>query len=72
MLDRLHQVGIEARGPGALAILVLAAAGHRDQHDLLAPGLVAQAARHFVAVQSGQADVQENDIGMERRCGIDR
>src|SRR3569832_2810276 len=61
-VDRLHDVGVEARGARALPIGVLPVAGDGDDARLVVDQLRrAQAGRQLVAVHDGQADVQQAD-----------
>ena len=65
-LVRLSQVGVEPRFAGQSDVGELAITGQGDQPHFLAPvaqgRVAAQAPGHFVAVQSGKADVHEHDV----------
>src|SRR5471032_1491213 len=57
--DRLDQVQVEARFEHAAAVLGQAVAGQRDQPHVACGRIGAQAPRHLVAVDAGQADVDQ-------------
>src|SRR5262249_11955967 len=61
-VDRLDQVVIEARLPGALPVAVLAVAGDGDDQEAVELRAAAQAARHLVAVDPRQADVEQHHV----------
>src|SRR5436305_5436664 len=63
-VHRLDQITVEARLEGAAAVLGLAVAGHGDQGDLVAAQGGADAAGDLVAVEAGQADVDEGHVGV--------
>ena len=68
-VHRLHEVRVETCPGGFLPVLVLAPSGHGHHHHDLAPLCFAHAPRRVVAVQLGQADVQQHEVGPEgRRC----
>ena len=68
-IDRLQQAVIDRRG-FAVTVALRTPTGHRDHHDVASPGLLAQPARHLVAVQLGQADVEQHDVRLERFGGL--
>ena len=63
---------IEAGLPGSLAIVELSPAGGGDQEHGLAPGLVANLAGDLVAVDLGQANIQQDGVGAEVGGGLER
>src|SRR5258706_359918 len=71
-VDGLQQVQVESSLARALPIHFLAPAG--DRHDaegtLLLQG--PQALRDLIAIEPGQADVEENDVGPELRRRLKR
>src|SRR4029078_5397310 len=71
VIDRLDQVAVEAGFLGFAAVLLLAPAREGDEDDILAPGLVADASADLVAVERGQADVEEDDLGAVLHRGLE-
>jgi hypothetical protein len=71
-VDRLDQVFGEARGPTARPVGRLSVAGQRDQRRRLRAQLRAQAGRQLVPVHDRQADVDDRQIGDERRGELQR
>src|SRR5262245_11954450 len=69
-VDGLHEVRVEAGLLGARAVLRLAVAGERDELDP-ASEAVPEPARHLVAVDVGQPDVDEHDVGRARERRVD-
>ena len=61
-VHRLDQVGVEARLLAALAIVLLAVTGERDEPAAPAE-LIADAPRQLVAVHDRKADVEDGDVG---------
>src|SRR5580765_1923093 len=60
--DRLGEMGVEAGLERAALVVDLSVSRDRDQDRIgAAPG--ADAARHLISVQAGQADVDQDDIG---------
>src|SRR5690349_18237702 len=56
-VDRLDQMAVETGVEHPPQVLRLAVAGQRDQFDVARGRVGAQPARHLVAVDAGQADV---------------
>ena len=54
-----------------LAVLVLAEPGDGDEHGAVEPRLGAEAGGELVAVDVGQADVEQDDVGAELAGGLD-
>ena len=71
VIDGLGQVVIEAGGEGALAVLLLAVARDGDDRGLLGRLVAPQLPDDLVAVQAGQADVQEDEPGSESARRLD-
>src|SRR6478609_3022359 len=69
---RLDEVAVEAGVLRALAIVGLAPAGDRDDRDLARPGRGAQPPADLIAVQAGQAEVEQHRVGTERVGTIKR
>ena len=63
---------VEARVARELTVTVLSPSGDRDQHDLVAVRQVAQRARQLVAIELGQTDVEERDVGTLLPRGFQR
>ncbi len=61
-IDRLDQVEVESRVPGTPVIGIEAIAANADEHRLLDAGAVADASGHFMTVDLGQSDIQEDDV----------
>jgi hypothetical protein len=72
VVDRLDQVCVEARFSRSIPIFFLPPARQRDQDQIPSPRLFPDSSTRFVAVHSGQADVEQHDIGMESLGGFDR
>src|SRR5262245_60106857 len=64
-VDRLHQMRVESRLPGAAPVVLLTPSGHRHEQDGLPPRRLPDLARDVIAVEPRQADVQQDDVGME-------
>src|SRR4029079_2668838 len=62
----LDEVAVEAGVFRALAIVGLAPAGDRDDRNLARPGRGAQLPADLVAVQAGQAEVEQDRVGAQR------
>src|SRR5690606_15349756 len=67
-LDGFDEVVVEAGAQRALAVFGLAVAGEGDQAHLQA-GELAGALGDLVAVHDGQADVEQDDVGLELADG---
>jgi len=52
--------------------VLLGQPGDRDELRVLEPGLVAELARDLVALEVGEADVEDDDVGAERARDVDR
>jgi hypothetical protein len=61
--DRLCQVGVEARVERALLILRLSPTRHGDDYRRFARRSAPHLTTGFVAINAGQADIKEHDIG---------
>ncbi len=61
-IERLDHVRVEAAFARTAAVLVLTPAGEGDDHRFLAPGLLAEAARHLVPVELRQAEIEQHDV----------
>src|SRR5262245_666072 len=59
----LDEVGLEARLAGAAAIVSLAVARERDEPDACPLRRRSNAPRQLVAVQAGQPEVDQGDLG---------
>ena len=59
----LDEVVVNARLAGAFTVLVAGEAGDRDDEDFAKIGVGAQLPRNLEAVDSGQADIEKNDVG---------
>ena len=70
-VDRLREVMVEARGPGPLAVVLLAVARDRDEDAPAAALVRPQLGGDLVAAQPRQADVEEQDLGPERVRDLD-
>ena len=68
-IDGFYQMAVEARQAGAVAIFVLAVAGHGDEHGTLELGAGAEAGGDLVAVHARQPDVEEQDFGVKLASG---
>src|SRR5436190_9484920 len=68
----LDEVAVEARFLRALAIVGLAPARDGDDRNLARPGRRAQPATDLVAVQAGQAEVEQHRVGTERVGSVER
>ena len=68
-VHRFDQMMIEARLLRPSSIDVLPPAGDRDHGDVLAPGLLADAAAGLEAVDPRQAEVHEHDVGTQALGG---
>src|SRR5438094_5989998 len=62
-VDRLDQVAIETGLAGALLVALAAVARDRHHHGLRELRLAAQSAHHLVAVDAGEPDVEQDDVG---------
>src|SRR5689334_2269664 len=69
-VDGLDEMGVEAGLFRALPVLRLAIAGERD-HEARLRGQEFHAPRHLVAVEAGQPDVDERDVGPLRAGQIE-
>src|SRR5690606_40010276 len=65
-VDRLDQMPVEARFLRALPVRALTISGDRDELDPVRPGIASEPLGDLVAVEAGQPDVQEYDLGAER------
>jgi len=66
----LHEVAIETGVARPSAVVFLAPS--RDRHQHAAPSLVAQAARHFITIDLGHADVEEREFRVELARYLER
>jgi len=64
-VDGFDHVVVEAGVFGALFVGVLSPAGDGDEGDGGGPGVLAEGADEVVAVDFGEADVEECDVGAE-------
>src|SRR5687767_4782175 len=68
---RLHQVVVEARGPRALAVSLLPPPRQGDDErrpfGARPPGAAADGGGDLVAVLAGQAEVEDDDVGLARQ-----
>ena len=71
-LDGLHPMMIESGSACALTILLLSPAGDRNERHARAPGLLAHAFRHFVAVEARHADVEKRHVRLHRQDLVER
>ena len=62
----------EARCGGASLVLFLSPAGDRDDRRASGPWLLAQGVAHVVAVDERHADVEQDDVGTQRRRSVER
>ena len=70
-IDRLDHVPIEAGFARAPRLLVAVVAGERDEAHARGGAVGAQAARDLVAVDVGETNVAEHDLGGQRARGRD-
>ena len=64
-VDRFGEVAVEAGFAGAALFVLGAVAGDRDEADGGRGGLLAEGGGQGVAVQAGQADVGDDDLGQQ-------
>src|SRR4051794_552493 len=62
-IDGLGDVMVEAGGPRALPVVLLAVAGRGDEHGVPEALIVVEHRGDLVTVQAGQPDVEEEDFG---------
>src|SRR5262245_41652942 len=70
-IDRLDEMAVEPRRPGAVPVLFLAPARQGDNDDVLPPGLLPEVAAGVVAVEPGHPDVQQDDLRPKLAGGLD-
>src|SRR5262249_29361129 len=64
-VERLDQMMVEAGRPGPSAIGLVAPSGDGDEAHARAPGLATDPLCDLVAVELGQTDVEQHDLGTE-------
>jgi len=72
VVHRFDHVCVESGVRGSIAIFFLSPPGQRHDRQLFAPRRLADAAAHFVAVQTRQSDVEEYGVRPEPLGGFDR
>ena len=63
--DRLHEVMVEARSLRSLPVLLEPPARERDEHDVAAPGFLAQPAGRVEAVAVRHREIEQHHLGTE-------
>jgi hypothetical protein len=63
---RLGQVLVDARGQRLLARAVEGVAGQREHGNALGDPVRLESPRHFPSVHDGEAEVEDDDVGLER------
>ena len=71
-IDRLDEVVVAAGGTRAAAGLVLTVTRDGDQEEVATRFFSAQSLGDLVAIQPGQADVQQDHIGPQSACRLQR
>jgi hypothetical protein len=68
-LEGFHVKGVATGGQHSSAMLV-AESGQRDDQSALAAGHASQVFCHLTAVEIGQADIEDDELGLQSpRCG---
>ena len=57
---------------GAVTVFLLPPPSERHEHNVLPPRRFADAAAHFIAIHSWQADVEQHGIGTQPLGGFNR
>ncbi len=69
--DRLDEVGIETRFPGAVPIFFFSVSGHRHQNGLLQARFRLALPRDLESIDAGQSNVNKHDIRVMRAGELD-
>ena len=64
-VHRLGQVGVESGIAGALPVVFATPTGEGDEHGTGSSVIAPQGEGHLVAIHAGEADVQEDEVGLE-------